>query len=64
MARMLGRWRQSGCRPCTVPGPDCAGHEADTRWRKRVEQRAFRREVRDMRPEDFRDDDGRIPEQP
>lgn len=45
MARMLGRWRTSGCRPCTIPGPDCAGHERNTRWRKRVEARAFRREV-------------------
>jgi hypothetical protein len=44
MARMLGRWRTGGC-GCKTPGLDCAGHERDTRQRKRVEQRAVRREV-------------------
>ncbi len=44
MVRMLGRFRTSGC-GCLVPGPDCAGHVRDTRWRKRVEQRQVAREV-------------------
>ena len=57
MARMLGRYRQGGCRPCTEPGPDCAGHERDTRRRKRAEQRAFQQEVNGMEPDDFHEDD-------
>ncbi len=45
MARMLGRFRTGGC-GCGVPGPDCSGHERDTRKRKRAEAREVEREVR------------------
>lgn len=34
--RMLGRFRSGGC-GCGTPGPDCSGHERDTRRRKRQE---------------------------
>jgi hypothetical protein len=40
MARMLGRWLSGGC-GCKSRGPDCCGHEASTRWRKRVEARQW-----------------------
>jgi hypothetical protein len=48
---MLGRYRQGGCRPCTEPGPDCSGHERDTRRQKRAEQRQVQREVAAAIPE-------------
>lgn len=44
ISRMLGRWRSGGC-GCLTPGPDCAGHERDTRRRKRQEKRAVDREI-------------------
>jgi hypothetical protein len=51
-ARMLGRYETPGCCPRTragwrrrTVGPDCSGAATGTRWRKRVEQRAVRREV-------------------
>ena len=55
MAKMLGRWRTPGCWSGTPSdhrthpdgGPDCSGHERDTRWRKRVEQREVEREIAD-----------------
>lgn len=34
--RMLGRFRTGGC-GCGTPGPDCSGHQRDTRRRKRKE---------------------------
>ncbi|WP_433363940.1 hypothetical protein [Streptosporangium sp. CA-115845] len=55
MARMLGRYQAPGCCPGMregwrrtrrVDGPDCSGGGTDTRWRKRVEQREFARELR------------------
>lgn len=61
MARMLGRYESKGCCPGTRAGwrrrrrgysPDCSGAGTDTRWRKRVEQRAVRREV-DAYPDDL-----------
>lgn len=55
MARMLGRFETPGCCPGTREGwrwmkrhgygPDCYGASTDTRWRKRVEQREFRRSL-------------------
>jgi hypothetical protein len=44
VSRMLGRWMTGGC-GCQANGPDCAGHDQDTRRRKRQEQRTVRREV-------------------
>lgn len=55
VSRMLGRWRSGGC-GCQTPGPDCAGHERDTRHRKRQEQRAVRAEIRDEAPRFHCDD--------
>lgn len=51
MARMLGRWRTGGC-GCKASGPDCAGHQGDSRRRKRAEQRAVRREAAEFFEED------------
>lgn len=44
---MLGRWLTGGC-GCHTPGPDCAGHESDSRRRKRQEKRAVEREVQEI----------------
>lgn len=44
MPRMPGRFRTGGC-GCGIPGPDCSGHERDTRRRKRQEAREAEREI-------------------
>lgn len=49
MPRMLGRYRTAGCWSGTESdhrthpdgGPDCSGHERDTRARKRLEARTW-----------------------
>lgn len=55
VARMLGRVEAPGCCPgCRAGwyrrrhgyGPDCSGGATDTRWRKRVEKRQVRAEIR------------------
>ncbi len=61
--RMPGRYQRGGCwsgtrsngKRCVKPGPDCSGHERDTRWRKRVEQREVAAEIREL--SFVRDDD-------
>lgn len=65
MARMLGKYETPGCCPGTNRGSyrlrrryqrpsDCSGASSSTRWRKRVEQRQFGRELaRELCPVEF-----------
>lgn len=54
MAKMLGRYQSPGCCPGMREGwyrtrrafgPDCSSGDSDTRWRKRVERREWRRSL-------------------